>query len=163
MDDKKRQVTTEDVVIMDGAIVCGDVTLGKGCSVWFNAVVRGDVDKVIIGEDTNIQECSVLHEDTGCPLTIGKGVTIGHGCIVHGCTVGDYTTIGMGSVVLSGAKIGKECMIGAGSLVTGNTEVPDGWMAFGNPAKPVRRLREDEIKDLHGTSVHYKERRELYR
>lgn len=163
MDDKKKQATTADVVIMDGAVVCGDVTIGKGSSVWFNAVVRGDMDHIRIGEDTNIQECSVLHVDENCPLTIGNGATVGHGAILHGCTVGDNSLIGMGAIVLNGARIGKNCIIGAGSLVTGGTEIPDGWMAFGNPAKPVRRMKEREIEENRASSAHYKERRELYR
>ena len=163
MDQKKQQTTTADVVIMDGAVVCGDVTLGKGCSVWFNAVVRGDGDCIRIGEDTNIQECAVLHVDEGYPLKIGKGVTVGHGAILHGCTVGDNALIGMGAIVLNGARVGKNCTIGAGALVTGGTEIPDGWMAFGNPAKPVRRMKEKEIEENHASSIHYKEKRELYR
>ncbi len=163
MDYRKKQTTTNEVVIMDGAVVCGDVTIGSGSSVWFNAVIRGDGDKIVIGKDTNIQECSVIHVDSGYPVLIGDGVTIGHGCIVHGCKIGSNTTLGMGSTVLNGARIGKDCIVGAGSLVTGGTEIPDGWMAFGNPAKPVRRLRPEEIEGNRSSSAHYKEARELYR
>lgn len=163
MDYKKKQETTADVVILDGAVVCGDTVLGKGCSVWFNAVIRGDEAPIRIGEDTNIQDNSTLHVGHDHPLTIGKGVTIGHACIVHGCTIGDNTLIGMGAILLDGARVGKNCIIGAGSLVTGKTEIPDGWMAFGNPAKPVRRLREEEIEGNRQTGAHYKKQRELYR
>ena len=163
MNKLQNQTTTADVVIMDGAVVCGDVTLGKGCSVWFNAVVRGDEDCISIGEDTNIQECAVLHVDHGCPLRIGKGVTVGHGAILHGCSIGENSLIGMGAVVLNGARIGKNCVVGAGALVTSGAEIPDGWMAFGNPARPVRRMKDSEIEDNRASSAHYRERRELYR
>ncbi len=153
----------EDVVIMQGAVVCGDVTIGAGSSVWFNAVIRGDEDKICIGEDTNIQECAVLHEDGGFPLRLGKGVTVGHGAILHGCTVGDNSLIGMGAVVLNGARVGKDCIVGAGALVTGKMEIPDGWMALGNPAKPVRRLKESEIEGNRRSAAEYKSLRERYR
>lgn len=152
-----------DVVVMQGAVVCGDVCIGEGSSIWFNAVVRGDEDTVTIGKDTNIQECAVLHEDEGFPLKVGDGCTVGHGAILHGCMIGDNTLIGMGAIVLNDARIGKNCIIGAGALVTGGTEIPDGWMAFGNPAKPVRRLKEQEIESNRRSSAEYKNRRERYR
>ena len=160
---KDRLKTTDEVVIMEGAVVCGDVTIGSGSSVWFNAVVRADGDKVTIGKDTNIQECCVVHVDAGFPVEIGDGVTVGHGCIVHGCTVGSNTLLGMGSILLNGARIGRDCIIGAGSVVTGNTKIEDGWMAFGNPAKPVRPLRPEEVEHNRESSAHYKAAREPYR
>lgn len=153
----------EDVVILEGAVVCGDVTIGKGSSVWFNAVIRGDENQIRIGEDTNIQDCAVLHVSEKTSLTIGNGVTVGHGAILHGCTVGDHSLIGMGAIVLDGARVGSNCIIGAGSLVTGKTEIPDGWMAFGNPAKPVRRLKAEEIEENRRASAGYKARREMHR
>ena len=121
----------------------GDVTLGKGVSVWYNAAIRGDQGPIVVGEDTNIQECAVLHETS----TIGKGCTIGHGAVVHGCTVGDNTLIGMGAIVFTGARIGNNCLVGAGALVTGKMDVPDGSLVLGNPAKVIRPLTAAEIAE----------------
>ena len=135
------RVSNEDVLICDGACVVGDVTLGKGVSVWYNAVLRGDEGAIRVGENTNIQDCAVMHEET----TVGSGCTIGHGAIVHGCTVGDNVLIGMGAVVLNGARIGDDCIVGAGALVTGKMDAPAGSMILGSPAKVVRPLTEAEI------------------
>ena len=137
------QASTEDILIAEGAVVVGDVTLGKGVSVWYNAAIRGDQGPIVVGEDTNIQECAVLHETS----TIGKGCTIGHGAVVHGCTVGDNTLIGMGAIVLTGARIGNNCLVGAGALVTGKMDVPDGSLVLGNPAKVIRPLTAAEIAE----------------
>lgn len=158
-----QQKTFEDVLIFPGAVVCGDVTIGKGSGVWFNAVIRGDEDRIVIGEDSNIQDGAVLHVDPGAPLTLGRGVTVGHGAILHGCTVGENSLIGMGTIVLNGARIGRDCIVGAGALVTGKTVIPDGWLAMGNPAKPVRRLKPEEIEQNRHNSEEYKMRREQYR
>ena len=153
---------TSGAVILEGAVVRGDVEIGEGSSVWFNAVIRAE------GEAADLVRLlatrgAVLHVDDGMPLTIGDGVTIGHGAIVHGCTVGDNTLIGMGAIVLSGARIGQNCIVGAGALVTGKTVVPDGWMAFGNPAKPVRRLKAAEIEENFHSAALYVELKERYR
>ena len=131
--------------IAQGAVVTGDVTMGNNVSVWYNAVIRGDMAPIEIGDDTNIQECSVLHVSENMPLVLGKGVTVGHGAILHSCTVGDNTLIGMGAIVLDGAKIGKDCLIAAGALVTGGTEIPDGSLVLGSPGKMRRALTEEEI------------------
>lgn len=131
--------------IAQGAVVCGDVTLGDKVSIWYNAVLRGDLAPIIIGDESNIQECSVLHVTNDIPLTLGKGVTVGHGAILHSCTIGDNSLIGMGAIVLDGAKIGKNCIIGAGALVTGGTEIPDGSLVVGSPAKVRREMTEAEI------------------
>lgn len=125
------------VYVAEGAVVLGDVTIGEESSVWFNAVVRGDEDSIRIGRRSNVQDNAVIHTDPGHQVVIGDDVTIGHGAIVHGCTVGSGTLIGMGAVVLNGARIGKNCIIGAGALVTQNKEIPDGSVAFGSPAKVV--------------------------
>ena len=155
MDSKKKQTTTADVVIMDGAVVCGDVTIGKGSSVWFNAVVRGDMERIRIGEDTNIQECSVLHVDENCPLTIGNGVTVGHGAILHGCTVGDRTVIGMGAILLNGCTIGENCIIGAGTLITQGMHIPAGSVVMGNPGRVKRQVTEEEkIHNMENAKVY---------
>lgn len=138
----KKRNTDENVLICDGAVVVGDVRLGKGVNIWYNAVLRGDEGAIIVGENTNIQDCAVMHEET----TVGSGCTIGHGAIVHGCTIGDNTLIGMGATVLNGAKIGNDCIVGAGALVTGKMDAPDGSMILGSPAKVIRPLTEEEIE-----------------
>ena len=137
----------EGAYIADNATVCGDVSIGKESSIWYGAVLRGDDDKITIGERTNIQDNCVLHCDVGYPLTVGDNVTVGHGAIVHSCSVGDGSLIGMGAVILTGAKIGRNCIIGAGALVTGRTEIPDGYMAIGSPARVKRACTEDEIAE----------------
>ena len=132
----------ESVLLCSGAAVVGDVTLGKHVSVWYNAVLRGDEGAIKVGDNTNIQDRAVMHEET----TVGAGCTIGHGAIVHGCTVGDNVLIGMGAIVLNGAKIGDNCIVGAGALVTGKMDAPAGSMILGSPAKVVRPLTEAEIE-----------------
>lgn len=132
--------------IAQGAVVCGDVTLGNNVSIWYNAVLRGDIAPIVIGDGTNIQECSVLHVSEALPLVLGEGVTVGHGAILHSCTVGDNSLIGMGAIVLDGARIGKNCIIAAGALVTGGTEIPDGSLVMGSPAKVRREMTEAEIE-----------------
>ena len=145
----------ETVFIAPGAVVLGDVTIGKNSGIWYNAVVRGDMEGITIGDNSNVQDNCTLHTGNGFALTIGNGVTIGHNAIVHGCTVGDNTVIGMGSILLNGAKVGKNCIIGAGALVTGKMEIPDNSMAFGNPAKVIRNLTEAEIEDNRENAEEY--------
>ena len=142
---------SEDVLICDGACVVGDVTLGKGVSVWYNAVIRGDKGPIVIGENTNVQDGVVMHNVT----RVGAGCTLGHNAIVHGCTIGDNVLIGMGAVVLDGAKIGDNCLVGAGSLVTGKMDAPVGSMILGSPAKVVRALTEEEIEDIRESMREY--------
>lgn len=142
----KKPVIKENVFVAPSAEVMGDVILEEGSSVWYQCVIRGDCTNIHIGKNTNIQDGSVLHADPGRPLYIGEGVTIGHGAIIHCSYIGDNSLIGMGATVLDGAKIGENCIIGAGALVTGGTEIPDGMMAFGNPAKVRRPVTEEEIE-----------------
>jgi carbonic anhydrase/acetyltransferase-like protein (isoleucine patch superfamily) len=156
-------IIDSDAVVLRGAVLCGDVTLSRGCSVWYNAVLRADEAPITVGEGSNIQDCAVLHVEENFPVRIGAGVTIGHGAIVHGCTVGDGSLIGMGATVMSGVSIGKSCIIGAGALVTGGMKIPDGCMAFGVPAKLVRKLTEAEIADNRGAAEWYLKEREKYR
>lgn len=138
-----------------GSAIEGDVTIGEESSLWFNAVVRGDEDSIVIGKRTSIQDNATVHEEAGYPVVIGDDVSIGHNAIVHGCTIGDNSLIGMGAIVLDGAKIGKNCIIGAGALVTHNTEIPDGHMAFGSPAKVVRACTAEEIAaNKHNAKVY---------
>ena len=143
------------VVIALGAHVLGEATLGPRCSVWYNAVVRTDEAPITIGAETNIQDCAVIHVSTGHPTAIGEGVTIGHGAIVHGCTVGNNTLVGMGAIILDGAEIGRDCIIGAGALITKGTRIPDGSMAFGNPARVIRSLGKEEIAANRANAAEY--------
>ena len=136
------RVSDEDALIAETGLVTGDVRLARGVSVWYHAVLRGDMGPITIGEDTNIQDRVVIHEET----VVGRGCTIGHGAILHGCTVGDNTLVGMGAIVLTGARIGSNCIVGAGALVTGKLDAPDGSMILGSPAKVVRPLTEEEIE-----------------
>ena len=155
----KLRETDENVLICDGARVAGDVTLAKGVSVWYNAVLRGDEGAITVGEDTNIQDGAVMHEET----VVGRGCTIGHNAIVHGCTVGDNTLVGMGAIILNGAKVGSNCIVGAGALVTGKMDAPDGVMLLGSPAKVVRPLTEAEIESNRASARGYLHAAEQYR
>lgn len=151
----------ENVYVAPDADIVGDVELGENCNVWYQAVIRGDSDRIRIGRGTNIQDGSVLHVDPGFPMKIGENVTIGHCAVLHGCTIGDGSLIGMGAIVLNGAKIGKNCIIGAGALVTQGAEIPDGMMALGVPARVKRALSEDEIREnLENAEVYVKLARE---
>ncbi|WP_193165912.1 gamma carbonic anhydrase family protein [Microbulbifer hainanensis] len=153
--DQQPVLEGEGHYIAPGAHVIGNVRMLSHSSVWFNAVVRGDCDRITIGENSNVQDGSVLHTDPGVPLTIGTGVTIGHKVMLHGCTIGDYSLIGINAVVLNGAKIGKCCIIGANALVTENTEIPDYSMVLGSPGKVVKTLDEATFEILKYSSDHY--------
>jgi carbonic anhydrase/acetyltransferase-like protein (isoleucine patch superfamily) len=137
------------------ADVIGTVTLGARCSVWFGAALRGDTEPIAVGEGTNIQENSVLHTDAGFPLTIGANCTIGHRAMLHGCTIGDTSLIGMGATVLNGARIGRFCLIGACALVTEGREIPDFSLVMGAPGKVVRLLDEAAQARLMTSALHY--------
>ena len=137
------------------ADVVGNVEIGQECGVWYNAVIRGDLNKIIIGDGTNIQDGAVVHTDVQSPCTIGSMVSVGHNAVVHGCTIGNRTLIGMGAILLNGCKVGNNCIIGAGSLVTEGKEIPDGTLALGNPAKVVRELTKEEIEELETNAMNY--------
>lgn len=147
----------KSVFIAEGSIIRGDVTIGKDSGVWFNAVVRGDTDRIVIGDRTNVQDGAVLHVDTGFPLTIGDDVTIGHNAIVHGCTIGNNVIIGMGAIVLNGAVIEDNCVIGAGSLVSQGKVIPAGSVAFGSPAQVKKEMSPEAIEHNHHSAEHYVE------
>jgi len=154
--DKKPQLpATGEYWIAPNAVVVGDVTLKPGASVWFGAVVRGDNDPIVIGENTNIQDGSVLHSDPGEPLIIGANVTVGHMAMLHSCEIGDGTLIGIGAVVLGRAKIGKNCLIGANALITEDKVIPDGSLVMGQPGKVVRMLEPGQIAALQASAEHY--------
>ena len=145
----------ETAWIAKSAKVIGRVHMAEGSSVWFGAVVRGDVEDIRIGRNTNIQDNSVLHADSGIPLTIGDNVTVGHHGMLHGCTVGDGSLIGIRAVVLSGAKLGRNCLVGAGSIVTENKIFPDGVLLLGVPAVIVRELTPEQIAGMQHGAAHY--------
>ncbi len=137
-----------DSWVAPNAAVIGKVRLEAGASVWFNAVLRGDNELIHIGENSNVQDGTVMHTDMGWPLTLGKGVTVGHNAMLHGCSVGDHSLIGIGAVILNGAKIGKHCIIGANTLIAEGKEIPDGSLVVGSPGKVVRELSEQQKKML---------------
>jgi carbonic anhydrase/acetyltransferase-like protein (isoleucine patch superfamily) len=141
--------------VAPGAAVIGDVHVGAGCGIWFGAVLRGDTEPIRIGARSNIQENSVLHTDPGFPLVVGEGCTIGHKAVLHGCTIGDNSLIGMGAIVLNGATIGANSLVGAGALVTERKIFPDGSLIVGVPAKVIRPLSDSEIAGLKRSADHY--------
>jgi len=154
IDDLAPQIA-DSAWVADSAEVMGDVWLGDEVSIWFGVVVRGDTDRITVGARTNIQDLSVLHADLGMPLTIGSGVTVGHKAMLHGCSIGDDSLIGIGAVVLNGATIGRGCLVGAGALVTEGKSFPDGSMIIGSPAKVVRQLTPEQQQGLRQSADHY--------
>ena len=149
--------------IADSAVVAGDVELGEQCSVWFHATLRGDTERLVVGARSNVQDSAVLHADAGSPLVIGEGVTVGHQVMLHGCTVGDGSLIGIQAVVLNGARIGRYCLVAAGAVVTEGKEFPDGSMIMGAPARVVRELTPQQIEGLKRSAQHYVENGARYR
>ena len=152
-----------DSWVAPNAIIIGKVKLEKNSSIWFNAVLRGDIEKIVIGENSNIQDGSVLHTDPGCPLTVGKGVTVGHMVMLHGCEISDDTLIGIGSTILNKAKIGKNCIIGANTLVTENKTIPDNSLLLGSPGKVIRKVTDEEIKVIRENAKHYVKNSKRYK
>ena len=134
----------KNIFIAPNATVVGDVSLADGVSIWYGAVLRGDTGKITIGENSNIQDNCVLHE----ALTGGKGCSVGHGAILHGCTVGDNCVIGMGAIVLNGAVLGEHCLVGAGAVVTGKMNAPEGSLILGSPAKVVKEVTPEQLEDI---------------
>lgn len=153
----RRIETLGDFFIADSADVIGSVVLKNNASIWFNAVVRGDCDVITIGENSNVQDGSVLHADIGVPLTIGKNVTVGHKVMLHGCTIGDNSLIGINAVILNGAKIGKYCIIGANALIPEGKEIPDFSLVMGSPGKVVREIGDAQKAMLEMSALHYVE------
>ena len=144
-----------DAWVAPNATLIGKVKLEKNSSIWFNSVLRGDIELISIGENSNIQDGSVLHTDPGYKLKVGKGVTVGHMVMLHGCQISDDTLIGIGSIILNNAKIGKNCIIGANSLITENKIIPDNSLVVGSPGRVLRKVTEDEIKAIHENAKHY--------
>jgi len=145
---RKKPTVGKNVYIAQGAVVFGDVTLGDHSSIWYNAVLRGDINRIVVGHHTNIQDNSVLHLADDFPCLVGNYVTVGHSAIVHACTISDEVLVGMGATVLDGATIGEQCLIGANSLVTVGSKIPAGSLVLGSPAKVVRKLTSKERAKL---------------
>jgi carbonic anhydrase/acetyltransferase-like protein (isoleucine patch superfamily) len=149
--------------VAPSAQLIGSVVMQEDSSVWFNVVVRGDNDIMTIGAGTNVQDQSMLHTDHGIPLTLGRGCTVGHKVMLHGCEIGDYTLIGMNAVVLNRARIGNYCMIGANALITEGKQIPDGSVVMGSPGKIVRQVTDAERRVLEGSAAHYVENARRFR
>jgi carbonic anhydrase/acetyltransferase-like protein (isoleucine patch superfamily) len=146
--DRQPVLEGNDHYLADNATIIGRVRLKDASSVWFNCVLRGDNDWIEIGERSNIQDGSVLHTDPGLKLTVGNNVTVGHKVMLHGCTIGDNTLIGIGSTILNGARVGNDCIVGAHALITENKEFPDGSLILGAPARVARQLTPEEINAI---------------
>jgi carbonic anhydrase/acetyltransferase-like protein (isoleucine patch superfamily) len=151
----RRIVCKGDYWIADNAIVIGSVILENNASIWFNCVVRGDNDVITIGENSQLQDGCVVHIDEGHPLTLGKNVSVGHMAMLHGCTIGDGTLVGIKSVILNDAIIGKNCVVGANSLIPERKKIPDGSLVVGSPGRIVRKLTDQEIREFSSTAAHY--------
>lgn len=151
----RRELVAADVYLAAGARIVGDVTIGEQSSVWFNAVLRGDAEAIRIGRRTNIQDNCVLHADPGFPCTLGDGVTVGHGAVVHGATVGDNVVVGMHAVVMNGAQVGENSIIAVGAVVTEGTAIPPGSLVMGMPGKVKRPLAPEEIERNRASAAHY--------
>ena len=160
--ENKKVKNSTDNWVAPNATIIGDVTLEKNTSIWFNAVLRGDLENIHIEEGSNIQDGSVLHTDPGFPLKIGKDVTVGHMVMLHGCTIGDNSLIGIGAVILNNAKIGKNCIIGAKALITENKEIPDNSLVVGSPGKVLREVTEKEKKAVLKNTRHYQDNWKKY-
>jgi carbonic anhydrase/acetyltransferase-like protein (isoleucine patch superfamily) len=152
----------KDVYVAPNATVVGDVHLGDEVSIWFGAVLRGDVERLTVGPRSNVQDNSVLHSDPGSPLVVGEQVTVGHGCILHGCRIGDGALIGMGSTILNDARIGRNCLVGANALVTEGKEFADGMLVVGSPARAIRPLTSEELARMAESPERYVERGKVY-
>ena len=151
------------VFIAPGAMIIGDVTIGKDSGVWFNCVLRADIDRIEIGAGSNVQDGTVIHLDTGVPTIIGDDVTIGHAAIIHACTIGDGALIGMGAIVLSGAKIGEEAIVAAGTLVREGQEIPPRAVAMGVPAQVRRETTQEDLKRMRDNAAGYAARAAIMR
>ena len=153
----------ENNLIIDTASIIGDVETGKNVSIWFSAILRADMSKITVGDNSNIQDNTTVHGDTPYPVIIGENVTIGHNCVIHGCEIGDNVIVGMGSILLNGTKIPKNCIVGAGSLVTEKLEAQEGDLIIGSPAKVVKKLSDKNIGYLKYANQVYLDKIEKYK
>ena len=161
--ERRIETAGDDFYIAPGACVIGTVRFGKGSSVWFNCVLRGDADWIELGDGTNVQDGSVIHTDEGEPTTLGSNVSVGHSALLHSCVVGDSTLIANGARILDRARIGRDCLIAAGALVPPDKVIPDGSVVMGVPGKIVRQVDADDLKMIADAAVHYRERIALYK
>lgn len=152
---ERKIVCKGDYWIAPTAVVIGSVVLENNASIWWNCVLRGDSDTLTIGENSQVQDGSVLHADAGFPLTLEKNVSVGHMAMLHGCTIGEGSLIGIKAVILNGARIGKNCLIGAGAFIGEGKEIPDGSLVLGAPGKVVRQLSPEQIRGINRISEHY--------
>ncbi len=159
----KTPIVHETCFVAENATIIGDVIIGANSNIWYSAVIRSEDQPTVIGKNTNIQENSTVHIDHEFATTIGDDVTIGHNCIIHGCTVGNNVLVGMGSTILNGAEIGENTIIGAGSLITQNKKIPSGVLCMGVPAKVVRELTEEEIESIKISAKNYVHLGEIYK
>ena len=150
-----RPTIPDSAWVAPSADLIGRVELHENASIWFGTVLRGDNEPLVVGRNSNVQDNSVLHSDSGHPLIIGENVTVGHQVVLHSCTIGDNSLVGMQSVILNGARIGRNCLVGAGSLVTEGKEFPDGWLIMGRPAKAERQLTPEQIEGLGKSAAGY--------
>jgi carbonic anhydrase/acetyltransferase-like protein (isoleucine patch superfamily) len=162
LESRRVQLRGADHYVAANATVIGSVVLEHQSSVWFNAVIRGDNDVITLGARTNVQDAAVLHTDAGIPLTLGAEVSVGHQAMLHGCTVGDGSLIGIKALILNRALIGRECLIGANALVTEGKVIPDRSLVLGSPGKVVRTLSAEEVAELHAIAAHYVENARRY-
>ena len=149
--------------VASNAMLIGKVVLKKDANIWFNVVLRGDIEPITIGIESNVQDGSVFHTDPGCPLILGKGVTVGHMVMLHGCEVGDNTLIGIGSTILNKTKIGKNCIVGANTLIPENKIIPDRSLVLGSPGKIIRQVTDKEVEEIKENSRHYVENYKRYK
>jgi|TARA_B100001093_G_scaffold511920_1_gene580795 carbonic anhydrase/acetyltransferase-like protein (isoleucine patch superfamily) len=153
----------KDSWVASNAVLIGKVILKKNANIWFNVILRGDIEPITIGEGSNVQDGSVFHTDPGCPLTLGKGVTVGHMVMLHGCEVQDNSLIGIGSTILNKTKIGKNCIIGANTLIPENKVIPDKSLVLGSPGKVIRQVTDKEIEEIKENALHYVENYKRYK
>ena len=152
---KAKPQINKDSWVAHNATLIGKVIIKKDANIWFNVVLRGDIEPITIGERSNVQDGSVFHTDPGCPITIGKNVTIGHMVMLHGCAIDDETLIGIGSTILNKTKVGKNCIIGANTLITENKVIPDRSLVVGSPGKIIRQVTAKEIEEIKVNAEHY--------
>ena len=161
--EERRPVVAESAYVDPTAVVIGDVTIGEGSSVWPNVTIRADIDSVTIGEDTNIQDNSVIHEDFGLPVSIGDRCVVGHSCTIHGCIIEDDCLIGMGSTVMNGSKIGAGSIVAAGALVLEGAEIPPRSVVMGSPGKVRRETTEEDLESIRAGAAGYAERAQIHK
>jgi transferase hexapaptide repeat protein len=159
---ERKPKISSSAFIAKNADVIGDVEIGENASIWFGAVLRGDIEKIVIGKNSNVQDNSTLHTKHGTPCIIGENVSVGHNVILHSCKIGDNVIVGMGSTIMDDAEVLDNCLVGANSLVTRSTPKEEGVLILGSPAKIVRKLTDEEIKGLKANADHYVENGKLY-